>query len=196
MKIGLMMIILMVSMVMPQPSAENVDGFFIEPQIETQEEIITIEEPEEEAIQQNENLIEHIDDMDTSVKTWMDYRAITDTSSPQWRLQQDAYTDENGLRKVGDYYCVAFGTGISNGIGSKFKVTFDNGNEILVIVADHKADRHTDKTNTYMNINNKANIMEFIVDSNKLDNTAKVMGDVNYISGFEGQIIYIEEVNE
>lgn len=196
MKIGLMMIILMVSMVMPQPSAENVDGFFIEPQIETQEEIITIEEPEEEAIQQNENLIEHIDDMDTSVKTWMDYRAITDTSSPQWRLQQDAYTDENGLRKVGDYYCVAFGTGISNGIGSKFKVTFDNGNEILVIVADHKADRHTDKTNTYMNINDKANVMEFIVDSNKLNNTAKVMGNVNYISGFEGQIIYIEEVNE
>ena len=196
MKIGLMMIILMVSMVMPQPSAENVDGFFIEPQIETQEEIITIEEPEEEVIQQNENLIEHIDDMDTSVKTWMDYRAITDTSSPQWRLQQDAYTDENGLRKVGDYYCVAFGTGISNGIGSKFKVTFDNGNEILVIVADHKADRHTDKTNTYMNINDKANVMEFIVDSNKLNNTAKVMGNVNYISGFEGQIIYIEEVNE
>lgn len=196
MKIGLMMIILMVSMVMPQPSAENVDGFFIEPQIETQEEIITIEEPEEEVIQQNENLIEHIDDMDTSIKTWMDYRAITDTSSPQWQLQQDAYTDENGLRKVGDYYCIAFGTGISNGIGSKFKVTFDNGNEILVIVADHKADRHTDKTNTYMKINNKANIMEFIVDSNKLDNTAKVMGDVNYISGFEGQIIYIEEVNE
>ena len=196
MKIGLMMIILMVSMVMPQPSAENVDGFFIEPQIETQEEIITIEEPEEEVIQQNENLIDHIDDMDTSVKTWMDYRAITDTSSPQWRLQQDAYTDENGLRKVGDYYCVAFGTGISNGIGSKFKVTFDNGNEILVIVADHKADRHTDKTNTYMNINDKANIMEFIVDSNKLDNTAKVMGDVNYISDFEGQIIYIEGVDE
>ena len=196
MKIGLMMIILMVSMVIPQPSAENVDGFFIEPQIETQEEIITIEEPEEEVIQQNENLIEHIDDMDTSVKTWMDYRAITDTSSPQWRLQQDAYTDENGLRKVGDYYCVAFGTGISNGIGSKFKVTFDNGNEILVIVADHKADRHTDKTNTYMNINDKANVMEFIVDSNKLNNTAKVMGNVNYISGFEGQIIYIEEVNE
>lgn len=196
MKIGLMMIILMVSMVMPQPSAENVDGFFIEPQIETQEEIITIEEPEEEVIQQNENLIEHIDGMDTSIKTWMDYRAITDTSSPQWRLQQDAYTDENGLRKVGDYYCVAFGTGISNGIGSKFKVTFDNGNEILVIVADHKADRHTDKTNTYMNINDKANVMEFIVDSNKLNNTAKVMGNVNYISDFEGQIIYIEEVNE
>ena len=196
MKIGLIMIILMVSMVMPQPSAENVDGFFIEPQIETQEEIITIEEPEEEVIQQNENLIEHIDGMDTSIKTWMDYRAITDKNSPQWRLQQDAYTDENGLRKVGDYYCVAFGTGISNGIGSKFKVTFDNGNEILVIVADHKADRHTDKTNTYMNINDKANVMEFIVDSNKLNNTAKVMGNVNYISGFEGQIIYIEEVNE
>lgn len=195
MKIGLMMIILMVSMVMPQPSANNVDGFSIEPQIETQEEIITIEDPVEE-IQQNENLIEHIDGMDTSIKTWMDYRAITDTSSPQWQLQQDAYTDENGLRKVGDYYCVAFGTGVSNGIGSKFKVTFDNGNEILVIVADHKADRHTDKTNTYMNINDKANVMEFIVDSNKLNNTAKVMGDVNYISDFEGQIIYIEGVDE
>ena len=185
----------MISIVLPQPSADNVDGFINEQKIEVQEDSITVKAPAGE-IKQNENLIEHIDDMDTSVKTWMDYRAITDTSSPQWRLQQDAYTDENGLRKVGDYYCVAFGTGISNGIGSKFKVVFDNGNEILVIVADNKADRHTDKTNTYMKINNKANIMEFIVDSNKLDNTAKVMGDVNYISGFEGQIIYIERVDE
>lgn len=195
MKLGLIITLIMISIVLPQPSADNVGGFINEQEIEVQEDIIIIEEPAE-AIQQNENLIEHIDGMDTSIKTWMDYRAITDTSSPQWELQQDAYTDENGLRKVGDYYCVAFGTGVSNGIGSKFKVTFDNGNEILVIAADHKADRHTDKTNTYMNINDKANVMEFIVDSNKLDNTAKVMGDVNYISGFEGQIIYIEGVDE
>lgn len=195
MKLSLIITLIMISIVLPQPSADNVDGFINEQIIEVQEDNITVKESADE-IKQNENLIEHIDDMDTSVKTWMDYRAITDTSSPQWRLQQDAYTDENGLRKVGDYYCVAFGTGISNGIGSKFKVTFDSGNEILVIVADHKADRHTDKTNTYMNINDKANVMEFIVDSNKLNNTAKVMGNVNYISGFEGQIIYIEEVNE
>ena len=195
MKLSLIITLIMISIVLPQPSADNVDGFINEQIIEVQEDNITVKESADE-IKQNENLIDHIADMDTSVKTWMDYRAITDTSSPQWRLQQDAYTDENGLRKVGDYYCVAFGTGISNGIGSKFKVTFDNGNEILVIVADHKADRHTDKTNTYMKINNKANIMEFIVDSNKLDNTAKVMGDVNYISGFEGQIIYIEGVDE
>lgn len=195
MKLSLIITLIMISIVLPQPSADNVDGFINEQIIEVQEDNITVKESADE-IKQNENLIEHIDGMDTSIKTWMDYRAITDTSSPQWQLQQDAYTDENGLRKVGDYYCIAFGTGVSNGIGSKFKVTFDNGNEIVVIVADHKADRHTDKTNTYMNINNKANIMEFIVDSNKLDNTAKVMGDVNYISGFEGQIIYIEEVKE
>ena len=195
MKLSLIITLIMISIVLPQPSADNVDGFINEQIIEVQEDNITVKESADE-IKQNENLIDHIADMDTSVKTWMDYRAITDTSSPQWRLQQDAYTDENGLRKVGDYYCVAFGTGISNGIGSKFKVTFDNGNEILVIVADHNADRHTDKTNTYMNINDKANVMEFIVDINKLNDTAKVMGNVNYISGFEGQIIYIEEVNE
>lgn len=35
----------------------------------------------------------------SSFKSYMDYRALTDTSSTQYEMQQCAYTDDNGLRK-------------------------------------------------------------------------------------------------
>ena len=43
-------------------------------------------------------------------KCYEDYRALTDTTSLQYQLQQEAYTDEAGHRKVGHRYCIAVGT--------------------------------------------------------------------------------------
>lgn len=48
--------------------------------------------------------------LDTSFKSYMDYRTITSTTSDQYALQKQAYTDEFGLRKVGGFYCIALGT--------------------------------------------------------------------------------------
>ena len=39
-------------------------------------------------------------DVNTEFKTYMDYRTITDTSSAQYDLQQHAYTDSQGIRRV------------------------------------------------------------------------------------------------
>lgn len=134
---------------------------------------------------------------DNSFKAYMDYRMITDTSSKQWEIQQSAYTDENGLRKIDDYYCVALGSGISDKLGNKFKITFESGETIKVIAADQKADRHTDSTNTYMDLGNgRINIVEFIVHTEKMPSIVRTMGDVSYMPGdkFYGNIIEMEAI--
>ncbi|MFA5448851.1 MAG: hypothetical protein WC292_00195 [Clostridia bacterium] len=43
-------------------------------------------------------------------KTYMDYRSITRLGSRQLELQQRAWTDSQGFRKIDDYYMVAMGT--------------------------------------------------------------------------------------
>lgn len=134
---------------------------------------------------------------ENSFKTYMDYRMITDTSSKQWEMQQSAYTDENGLRKIDDYYCVALGSGISDKLGNKFKITFESGETIKVIAADQKADRHTDSTNTYMDLGNgRINIIEFIVHTEKMPSIVRTMGDVSHMPGdkFYGNIVEMEAI--
>ena len=67
--------------------------------------------------------------METWFKTYMDYRCITDSASIQYQLQQQAWTDEQGLRRIASDYLVAMGTGwLENGCGERFSVTLDTGN--------------------------------------------------------------------
>ena len=155
---------------------------------ETVEEVVETEEKNIIALPSIEN---------NSFKTYMDYRMITDTSSKQWEMQQSAYTDENGLRKIDEYYCVALGSGISDKLGNKFKITFESGETIKVIAADQKADRHTDSTNTYMDLGNgRINIVEFIVHTENMPSIVRTMGDISHMPGdkFYGNIVEMEAI--
>ena len=136
---------------------------------------------------------------DSSFKSYMDYRTITDPTSRQWALQQEAYTDENGIRKVDEYYCVALGSGISSKIGEKLEISLDTGQVIKVILADQKADRHTDETNMYLDLGEgRINVVEFIVETEAMPEIVQVMGDVSYMPGaaFEGEIEEIRTAEE
>ena len=124
-------------------------------------------------------------------KCYMDYRAITSITSTQYKMQQQAYTDENGLRKIGEYYCVAMGTYYGK-CGDKFYVETDQGNSWKVIISDIKSDLHTDSTHRYSRSNGC--MMEFIVDTDKLPTTIARSGTVNGL-GFQGNIIYLEKLN-
>lgn len=125
------------------------------------------------------------------VKTYMDYRTITNTSSAQHALQKQAYTDEYGYRRVGDSYMIALGSAYGTNIGDKYYITLDNGLTFPAILGDCKADIHTDVTNRYVESN--GNIVEFIVDSKKIHGLSKVMGDVSH-GGFRGKIVQILKV--
>lgn len=128
-------------------------------------------------------------------KSYLPYHLITNKSSKAYQLQQDCWTDGLGFRRWGEFYCVALGSKYSTSIGDKFKITFDTGVDIYVILADCKSDAHTDKTKSYNTFN--GNVCEFLVDKNKIHPMAKRMGDVSYGNDeLKGGIVKIEQVIE
>ncbi len=133
--------------------------------------------------------------LDTSFKSYMDYRTITNTASQQYVLQQQAYTDELGLREIDGFYCIALGTYYSSQCGEKFKICTDSGNEFCVIVADIKDDRHTDESNMYVPLSNgSANVVEFIVDTSAMERRVQLLGDISGYEQFSGNIVKIERI--
>lgn len=137
---------------------------------------------------------------DTSFKSYMDYRTITDTASAQYELQQIAVTDSNGLRKHGDYYLVAMGTYYTETVGSTFKITLESGNEFQVMAGDIKSNSDTDKTNMYSPVYDQsgyfisANVIEFIVDTDEIDPYIKKLGTISGYEDFKGNITKIERI--
>lgn len=122
--------------------------------------------------------IEYIAPITSGFKSYMQYTTITSKSSPQYKLQQIAYTGTYGIRQYDNRYCVAIGTGFNADVGTYFDLILSNGTVIPCIVADIKADRHTDSNNMITVANGC--LTEFIVDSSALDENAKRMGDISY----------------
>ena len=121
---------------------------------------------------------------ETGQKTFMDYRTITSTTSDQYALQQDAVTNELGLRELDGRYMVAMGTYYGT-VGDIFRITMENGSVFEVIMGDVKSDANTDETKRHRN----GNVLEFIVDGDYLSDEVWYHGDVSYAAGFlSGQI--------
>ena len=121
-------------------------------------------------------------------KSYMSYRAITASGSPQGRMQRNrAYTDyETGVRMVAGRYCVAVGPGVATKIGTNLELIFSNGKIVPAIVADQKAGtvdgfRHAD-----------GSAVEFLIDSSALPSIARTMGDMSYLDEFKGEIVKIK----
>lgn len=127
-------------------------------------------------------------------KSYTNYKLLS-KNSPQWtkiQCHEDAYTDSNGLRKVGDYYCVAMGSYYSTTLGDLFEIKTEGGT-YKVILCDYKSNYHTDAKNQYTTHNNC--VTEFYVDMNTLNSTVKQMGDVSYAdSNFKGKIVSITKI--
>ena len=130
----------------------------------------------------------------------MDYRCITDKTSAQYELQQFAWTDEDGFRRIGDDYIVAMGTYYAKNVGDRFKITLDTDNEITVIIGDIKQDIHTDYFNQYTPIYDEngiffsGNVLEFIVDTDVLPKVPRRLGTVSYFNYLKGNIKSIERI--
>ena len=130
---------------------------------------------------------------ETGAKRWMDYRTITARSSMQWKLQQDAWTDEYGFRRYGDYYMIAMGTYYAKQCGKLFEITLENGFTFLGLISDIKQDAHTDSLNQHR----YGNVVEFIVDKDQIPTMAKRMGDMSYaFDAMNAKIASIKEIKE
>ena len=137
------------------------------------------------------NELELPEEADGKFKTYMDYRKITNKDSKQWKLQEQAWTEGRGFRKIGEHFLVAVGTFYADEVGKELLIEFEDGQRIKAIVGDIKQDRHTDPTNRYVPIN--GNIVEFIVDAEKLEPEVIRLGDVSWL-GLNGKIKSIREV--
>lgn len=141
-----------------------------------------------------------IPSIDTYFKSYMDHRTITDETSPQWALQHSphTYTDDKGCRRIEDDYFVALTTYYGS-CGDRLRFTLDTDKEFTVMIGEIKNPDQTDKNNMYHPVINKdgelicANVIEFIVDTDVLDERVKtVTGDISDL-GFEGNIVKIEK---
>jgi len=106
-------------------------------------------------------------------KSFEDYRCLSSTSR-QGMLQTIADTSPSGLRKVDNRYCVAVGSYFSHDIGKYIDVVLQNGEVIPCIIADAKADAHTDSSNA---ISRDGSCVEFIVDTESLPEDVQASGD-------------------
>lgn len=180
----------------PEVMTETPAPEIIEEPVEEEKEEITqtVEpKPQTQGIKGSSATGYTIPPVNTSFKSWMPYTAITNRGSAQYKQQQYAYTDENGLRKIGDDYCVAMGTYYSSTIGERFKITMSTGATFTVIISDIKSNRHTDSTHRYT-IRNHC-MMEFLIDKNCLANCIRVSGNVGSLSLFSGQFAKVEKIS-
>lgn len=136
-------------------------------------------------------------DVDTDFKTYMDYRAITNTNSVQYDLQQLAYTDSMGIRRIDSDVCIALGTGYADKCGERFEITLDSGNTFTAIVGDIKADIHTDPSNRYVELwEGHGDMIEFIVDTGELDKNIRIMGSIGEYEQYRGSVTSIVKIDD
>ena len=132
----------------------------------------------------------------TNFFAYMDYKTITNISSNQYKLQEYCWTDSQGIRRQGDDYCVALGSYYSTNIGDRFVITLDTGNTYTVVLADCKADIHTDVNNQFRWARTYKNVIEFIVDSDKLSNDVRNSGNMGTYDNLNGNIVSIQKIVE
>ena len=126
-----------------------------------------------------------------SFKSFTDYKCLS-RSSQQWKLQEKAYTDKNGLRKIDDAYLVALGSYYGTKLGTRYTVTLTNGNVFQIILCDCKNDIHTDEANQKCLTN--GSIIEFYVEASALPSSVRTSGSVGSIDFFSGDILSIVPV--
>lgn len=127
-------------------------------------------------------------------KSFMDYKAITDKSTPNYNFTHENanfHVGKSGLTYYQDgentYPVVAVGSGISDKIGQLIEVTLDNQghpNTLRCVIGDQKDDGDTDPT-THTVHKNDHSVVEFLVDYNRLKEanpTAANMGDLTYLN--------------
>lgn len=133
---------------------------------------------------------------DTSFHGYMDYACITDINSLQYQLQLNCWTDSQGIRRQGDDVCIALGSYYGTEIGTRYLITTDTGNSFTAVLADCKADIHTDYNNQYRDTGNGfKNVVEFIVDTYALDPDVMSSGNIGTYSNYSGNIVSIQKIS-
>lgn len=144
-----------------------------------------------------------VPNINSSFKTYMDYRAVTNKHSAQYKfIHKWGWCDSQGFMRCGgerdlgikdDYYLIALGSYYGVEIGTKYRITTTTGKVFYGALADCKSNRHTNSTNQYVPSNN--NVVEFVVDARNLNKSVKYHGSANVYSPLNGSISKIERID-
>ena len=126
-------------------------------------------------------------------KSYMPYTAITSKASKQLKLQQQAYTDENGIRCIDDRPMIAVGTGWGVSVGDVVLITCENNNSFEAIIGDIKDNVDTNADNKTTSANNCR--CEFIVDMSELDSDIKISGNVAVLKQYRGYVTNVQKID-
>jgi len=117
----------------------------------------------------------------------MDYRTITDTSSPQYKIEHtDAYTGNYGIRMVDGRYLCAVGSAYSHDVGRYVDLILEDGTIIPCILGDQKDDGDTDPSNMYTE--HDGSVAEFVVDLDEVPSKVKKSGNFCSIPQWKSSI--------
>lgn len=105
--------------------------------------------------------------------TYMDYRAITNTRSKQYELQQKAVTNNKGYRSVGGLVLIAVHSRYGK-VGDQLQITFGDGSKENFVIGDIKSSKQT--TCAHSVGNGEYSLLEVIVDTNII--TDKRLGKI------------------
>lgn len=145
-----------------------------------------------------------VPNINSSCKRWMDYRKTSKKSSPQYKFREKyGWVDSKGFmrcsgeRDLGiadDYYFIALGSYYGTTIGTKYRITTDTGNVFYGVLAECKADIHTNSTHQYTKQSNP-DIVEFIIDKKVLNKEVRRAGNANVYMPLNGSITKIERID-
>ena len=133
-------------------------------------------------------------------KPWAWYTAITVVNSPQYRLQQLAVNDEQGIRIVKDpqgewRYCVAlpvfWAGGTSKDIGKCVNLHMENGAVLKCVLGDTKKKEHSlGGAGLY---GRRGELVEVQVDGSKIPAIVRDSGNASFFGDeWRGEVRYIE----
>lgn len=172
----------------------------VPPAEETQDVALSEQIPESTEVYQEspvvidseQGIVMEVPDVESDFKAFMDYRCITLKDSLQYKMQNDgqAVSNDEGFRMYNDEYMVAVGSYYAKECGVRLHIVLESGREFNAIVGDLKADVDTDEKNQHRN----GNIVEFIVDTEKISDLCRKMGDMSYAveADLKGKIRSIE----
>lgn len=170
------------------------------------EETIIVEETIVEEIVESISVDLDVPKGPTNMFCFMDYKKLTNKTSSQYRFQrnENVYTNEYGIRTYKfedkEYYMAALGEayGLDKGLG--YLITLDNGHEFYIVSADTKGGvKYGHKCKNYDG-QETTNVIEFIVDIDKISKRTKDLGTFSYqndiLPQFNGNIKRIEMIGK
>lgn len=122
-------------------------------------------------------------------KTYEPYTTITSVNSWQYKLQQKAYTNEDGFRMINGRYMIATGSGVSHDIGRYIDIVLENGTVIPCVIGDAKDDAHTDQEFHIMTKKSHC-VSEFLVDTSVMKPDLLLSGNMsNYREEWNSKVV-------